>query len=44
MPEEQVHISRLNKQFGATQRSLRKLKDTVFTLLHKQNVPYENNG
>ena len=37
-------LEHLDKQFGRMQRSLRKLKDAVFTFLHNQNVHYENNA
>jgi transposase len=37
-------LEHLDKQFGRMQRSLRKLKGTVFTFLNNQNVHYENNA
>ena len=37
-------LEHLDKMFARIQRSLRKLKDAVFTFLYDQNVPYDNNG
>jgi transposase len=37
-------LGHLDKLFGRMQRSLRKLKDAVFTFLYNPNVPYENNA
>jgi len=37
-------LESLDKEFGRIQRSLRKLKDTIFAFLYDENLPYDNNG